>query len=69
MITGEIRHFDEGKKFGFIRGDDGEDYFFHGGSLSPRMQRISGLLREGYRVKFDTDFDMKGNKAVNVQPG
>ena len=33
------------------------------------MQRISGLLREGYRVKFDTDFDMKGNKAVNVQPG
>ncbi len=68
MKTGVIRHVDENKKFGFIRGDDGEDYFFHGGSLSPQLQRIAGLIREGFRVKFDSDFDMKGNKAVNIQP-
>jgi len=41
--TGVIRHYDSAKKFGFIRGDDGEDYFFHGGSLSPRMQEIKLL--------------------------
>ncbi len=68
MEKGIIRHYDSEKKFGFIRSDDGVDYFFHGGSLSPRMQRMAGFLREGFRVKFDTDFDMKGDKAINVQP-
>lgn len=68
MTHGVVRQFDREKKFGFINGDDGEDYFFHTGSLSPRMQKLTGLLREGFRVKFDTDYDMKGNKAVNVQP-
>ncbi len=68
MKTGVIRHVDENKKFGFIRGDDGEDYLFHGGSFSPQLQRLSSLIREGYRVKFDTDFDMKGNKAINIHP-
>lgn len=68
MKTGVVRHMDENKKFGFIRGDDGEDYFFHGGSLNPQLQRLSNLIREGFRVKFDADYDMKGNKAVNVQP-
>lgn len=68
MKTGVIRHYDSAKKFGFIRSDDGDDYFFHGGSLGPKMKRIAGLLRVGFRVKFDTDFDMKGDKAVNVQP-
>ncbi len=68
MKTGVIRHFDREKKFGFIRSDDDKDYFFHGGSFSPKMQRISGLLREGFRVKFDTDYDLKGDKAINIQP-
>ncbi len=68
MKIGTIRHYDPEKKFGFIRSEDGVDYFFHGGGLSPRLQRVTRLLREGFRVKFDTDFDMKGDKAVNVQP-
>ena len=69
MKSGTIRHYDDEKKFGFIRSDEGDDYFFHGGSLSPQLQRMAGLLLEGFRVKFDTDFDMKGDKAINVQPG
>ena len=69
MKSGTIRHYDDEKKFGFIRSDEGDDYFFHGGSLSPQLQRMAGSLREGFRVKFDTDFDMKGDKAINVQPG
>ncbi len=68
MKSGTIRHYDDEKKFGFIRSDEGDDYFFHGGSLSPQLQRMAGSLRECFRVKFDTDFDMKGDKAVNVQP-
>jgi len=69
MKKGIIRHYESEKKFGFIRSDEGDDYFFHGGSLNPRLQGMAGLLREGFRVKFDADFDMKGDKAVNVQPG
>ncbi len=68
MKTGTIRHYDSEKKFGFIRSDEGDDYFFHGGSLGLRLQKMTGSLREGFRVKFDIDFDMKGDKAVNVQP-
>ena len=49
-----------------ISGEDGEDYFVHVYGLGPKLKQ-SGL-RAGQRVVFDVDFDMKGDKAVNVRP-
>ena len=54
------------KGFGFITGDDGEDYFVHVYGLGPKFKQ-SGL-RQGQSVAFDIDFDMKGDKAINVRP-
>jgi len=47
--------------------DDGEDYFVHVYGLGPKLRKF-GLI-QGQRVAFDIDFDMKGDKAINVRPG
>ena len=56
MKSGTVKEYDRDRGFGFVTGDDGEDYFLH----------VSGL-REGQRVLFDVDFDMKGDRAINVR--
>ena len=47
--------------WGFIEGDDGEDYFFNISSIR-KGQRV----RENSSVKFDTEETQKGIQAVNV---
>ena len=66
-MTGTVKEYNQIKGFGFISGDDGEDYFVHVYGLGPKLKRFG--LREGQRVAFDGDFDMKGDKAINVRPG
>ena len=61
-MNGTVKFFNEGKGFGFISGDDGNEYFVH----------ISGLgegvsLRENDAVTFDVEEGDRGPKAVNVQ--
>jgi len=34
--------------------------------LGPKLQKFG--LRPDQRVAFDVDFDMKGDKAINVRP-
>lgn len=65
-MNGVVKEYDEQKGFGFISGDDGEDYFVHIYGLGPKLKQ-SGL-RIGQHVVFDIDFDMKGDKAINVRP-
>ncbi len=65
MKFGIVKEYDPTKGFGFITGDDGEDYFLHVSGLRPHLQQ-SGV-RPGQRVAFDVDFDMKGDKAINVK--
>ena len=65
-MNGIVKEYSKQKGFGFISGDDGEDYFVHGYGLGPKLMQ-SGL-RTGQRVVFDIDFDMKGDKAINVRP-
>lgn len=40
VVSGEIQHFNFERNFGFILGDDGQRFFFHGsrvdGDLIPR---------------------------------
>ena len=66
-MNGIVKEYNKQKGFGFISGDDGEDYFVHVYGLGTKLKQ-SGL-RAGQRVVFDIDFDMKGDKAINVRPG
>ena len=65
MIRGVVKEYDSLKGFGFIIGDDGEDYFVH---VSGLREHLKGKgLRGGQKVSFDIDRDIKGDNAVNVK--
>ena len=65
MTRGVVKEYDRQKGFGFIAGDDGEDYFVH---VSGLREFLKGKgLRGGQKVSFDIDRDIKGDKAVNVR--
>ena len=65
MTRGVVKDYDRIKGFGFITGDDGEDYFVHVSGLREHLKRKG--LRGGQKVSFDIDRDIKGDKAVNVR--
>ena len=65
MIRGVVKDYDRLKGFGFITGDDGEDYFVHVSGLREHLK--SKGLRGGQKVSFDVDSDIKGDRAVNVR--
>lgn len=63
MQSGKVKWFGE-KGYGFILGDDGNEYFVH----------YSGIDKDGYkvletdqRVEFDIEATDKGKKAVHVR--
>ena len=65
MTRGVVKEYDRQKGFGFIAGDDGEDYFVH---VSGLREFLKGKgLRGGQKVSFDIDRDIKGDRAVNVR--
>ena len=66
MKQGIVREYDSYKGFGFIQTDEGDDYFVHVTGLRVDLQKKG--LRTGQRVQFDVQFDVKGDKAVNVRP-
>ncbi len=65
MQAGTVKEYDRHKGFGFIAGDDGEDYFVHARGLRIHLQEKG--LHQGQRVLFDVAFDMKGDKAINFR--
>ena len=52
-MNGIVKEYNKQKGFGFITGDDGEDYFVHVYGLGPKFKQ-SGL-RQGQSVAFDVD--------------
>ena len=66
-MIGTVKEYDRDRGFGFIAGNDGDDYFVHVSGLGPKLQKFG--LRAGQKVAFDTDYDHKGDKAINVRPG
>jgi CspA family cold shock protein len=65
MKKGIVKEYDSLKGFGFITGEDNEDYFVH---VSGLREYLKGKgLRQGQKVSFDVDFGMKGDKAINVR--
>ena len=61
MQTGKVKFFNRDKKFGFIQGDDGVDYFFHETGLSEGI-----YVKDNDRVEFTAEDGDRGKKAVNV---
>tara|TARA_Y100001958_G_scaffold97230_1_gene67022 strand:- start:300 stop:503 length:204 start_codon:yes stop_codon:yes gene_type:complete len=65
MIKGVVKEYDRIKGFGFIAGEDCEDYFVH---VSGLREYLKGKgLKGGQKVSFDIDRNIKGDRAVNVR--
>lgn len=63
-MQGVIKVIKADKGFGFIKAEDGQEYFFHVTGL------VDGVyfddLKEGDNVAFDVEDSDRGPKAVNV---
>ncbi len=60
-MEGKVKFFNRTKGYGFITGDDGQDYFVHHTALNRGT-----FLRENDRVSFDSAETDKGKQARNV---
>ena len=50
MQLGKVKFFNRSKRYGFVAGDDGVDYFFHESGLSEGI-----YVQDGDKVEFDND--------------
>ncbi len=62
MTEGTVKFYNRTKRFGFITGDDGKDYFFHLSGVKGEV-----VLNEGDKVKFDVVEGDRGPKAENIE--
>ncbi|MBT3416770.1 cold shock domain-containing protein [Candidatus Woesearchaeota archaeon] len=62
-MKGTVKFFNEQKGFGFISGEDGNEYFVHISGLADNVR-----LQENDPVTFDVEDGDRGPKAVNVNP-
>lgn len=60
-MDGTVKWFNARKGYGFIKGEDEEDYFVHHSSLAQGT-----FLRQDDRVSFEPVQTDKGNQAQNV---
>ena len=65
-MTGTVKKFLDGKGFGFITPDEGDDdvFFFY----SEIVMEGFRTLEEGQRVEFDVEEGAKGLSAKQVKP-
>jgi CspA family cold shock protein len=61
-MKGKVKFFNEGKRFGFIAGEDGTEYFVHETGLTAGTR-----IAENDSVEFETEKGDKGMKAVKVK--
>lgn len=64
-MTGSISKVISDKGFGFIQGEDGQEYFIHRSAL--RDGSVFEQLREGQPIVFDAGRGDKGLRAENVR--
>ena len=65
MPTGKIKRLMKDRGFGFIRGNDGQEIFFHRSSLEGIAFES---LAEGQDVDFEVEHSPKGPRAGKVRP-
>lgn len=63
-MDGTVSSFLPAKGYGFVRGDDGRDYFLHQSDLVPAF----GVPIEGQRISFEETATPKGYRARRVKP-
>ncbi|RLG13738.1 MAG: cold-shock protein [Candidatus Nanohalarchaeota archaeon] len=60
-MKGSVKFFNDMKKFGFIAGEDGKEYFVHATGLKEDV-----TISDNDSVNFDVEKGDRGLKAVNV---
>ncbi len=60
-MEGTVKWYNIRKGYGFVKGEDGEDYFIHHTALDKRV-----FLRENDQVSFDPEETEKGKQALNL---
>ena len=58
-MNGKVKFFNQMKGFGFIIGEDGNQYFVHSTGIESGVS-----IKEGDSVAFETEQGEKGPKAV-----
>ena len=61
MQNGTVKFFNKSKRYGFIKGEDGEDYFFHESGLSEGI-----YVQDNDKVEFKVVDGDRGKKAVDI---
>jgi len=61
-MDGTVKWFNSRKGFGFIKGEDGEDYFVHHSALPEGV-----FLRENDQVTFEPAQTERGKQAQDVK--
>lgn len=62
MAKGTVKFFNPMKRFGFITGEDGKDYFVHVSGL-----KEGTMIKEGDKVSFKVVEGDRGPKAEEVE--
>ena len=69
FVKGSVKFYNRTKSFGFIHGDDGQDYFVHESCIVTQFSSdVEKGLDDKQRVCFNPQIDTRSNKfrAVNV---
>ncbi len=61
-MRGKVLIYNDEKKFGFVKGQDGKKYFFH---LEDWI--IKEEPRKGFIIEFETKETAKGPKAIGIK--
>ena len=64
MARGTVKKIVSERGFGFITGEDGQDYFFHRDDLAPSLE-FEGV-HAGDQVEFGVQEGQRGPRAMNV---
>ena len=62
MTEGTIKFFNAEKHFGFVKGEDGKEYFIHASGVKPGT-----TLTQGDKVTFKIVQGDRGEKAEEVE--